>query len=208
MVSWSGRASLATGVVSLMLCCGSCGLSAGTLQTGEAAASLGEAPAALPQRDGPLTDGSQLNGVSLAIELRDAAVGALRVPDPQIAVESVERSNGADEIRLSVDNPWETIEVQATAEDKDATSVTVFATPVRTEWALGDGSTLICVQDIEAPPADNENAERSCSHSYADDGVYEGTGSITWGLSWSVDDQYRGVFSTVASTASFVVEQQ
>jgi len=131
----------------------------------------------------------------LVDELRDAAVHALQLPDP--VVEVAPMADG--EVSLVVANPWETVDLTIRSVEDTPTEVVVFASPVRTEWQLGDGNELRCNE------FGNLDGAGECVHTYPQHGRFEGGIEWVWGLSWSVDGEHQGLFETTSTAASFVV---
>jgi len=134
----------------------------------------------------------------LASELRDAAVQALDLPDPLVEVEP----NEAGTVSLVVANPWETIDLTIRSIEETPTEVVVFASPVRTEWQLGDGNEIRCNE------FGNLDGAGECVHTYPQHGRFEGDIELVWGLSWTLDGQHQGLFETASTASTFVVTRQ
>jgi hypothetical protein len=90
-------------------------------------------------------------------------------------------------------------------------AATVTATPMRSEWTLGDGSDLIVCgagtpYDQSRPAADQST---DCSHvfarasSTAPDGVFHGSVTVWWSVSWTATDGSSGVLPDAFRTSTF-----
>jgi len=133
----------------------------------------------------------------LAGELRDAAVQALRLPEPIVAVVP----SDDDQVELAVEHSWETVDLMIRSVEQNPTEVIVFASPVRAEWDLGDGNALSCDE------FGNMDGDGDCVHTYPQHGRFEGEIELVWGLSWSLDGEHQGIFETTSTGASFVVNR-
>lgn len=164
----------------------------GAAESGAAEIAAAEAPAGSPVTD---SDPVDVAPEVLADELRTAAVQALELPDPVITVEP----NAAGEVALVMANSWETVDLTIRSVEDTPTEVVVFASPVRTEWQLGDGNELRCNE------SGNLDGAGECVHTYPEHGRFEGGMELVWGLSWSLDGEHQGLFETTSTAASFVV---
>lgn len=133
----------------------------------------------------------------LADELRNAAVQALQLPDPIVEVAPSDDGH----VSLAVGNSWETLDLTIRSVEETPTEVVVFASPVRVEWALGDGNELRCDE------FGNLDGDGECVHTYPQHGRFEGEIELVWGLSWALDGVHQGIFETTSTGASFVVSR-
>jgi hypothetical protein len=86
-------------------------------------------------------------------------------------------------------------------------AATVTATPTKTIWDMGDGTTVVCngpgtVYDPAKPDADQHS---DCSHTYQHDGPYNVRATIVWSVSWTATNGTGGNLGTVQRTTQFAI---
>ncbi len=73
-------------------------------------------------------------------------------------------------------------------------AATVTATPTRTIWDMGDGTTVTCEGPGTMYDASKPDAEQSsdCSHTFQHDGTYPVRVSIVWSVTWTATNGAGG----------------
>jgi hypothetical protein len=89
-------------------------------------------------------------------------------------------------------------------------SATVTATPVGTEWEMGDGTTVTC--DGPGTPYTGDDERTDCGHVYQvdsagePDGVYDAAVTIVWSVTWTASNGEGGDLGAVERTTRFPVD--
>ncbi|MGQ4267638.1 hypothetical protein [Nocardiopsis changdeensis] len=140
----------------------------------------------------------------------EEAMASFQLPEPTIAT-----SPGTDSLILVNTPLWLWVDPQSwgaesTSAELGDSSLTVTATPARTLWTMGDGSTVEC----EGPgtpfdPAvhDADSASPDCGHVYtsASDTTPEGVRTVTvrvlWDTEWSFSGGGGGALDQLTSTS-------
>jgi hypothetical protein len=86
-------------------------------------------------------------------------------------------------------------------------AATVTATPTKTIWDMGDGSTVTCngpgtVYDPTKPDAQQRS---DCSHTYQHDGTYNVRATIVWSVSWTATNGAGGNLGLVQRSTQFTI---
>ncbi|MFL1428661.1 MULTISPECIES: hypothetical protein [unclassified Nocardiopsis] len=140
----------------------------------------------------------------------EEAMAAFELPEPTIAT-----SPGPDSLVLVNTPLWLWVEPEgwdaaSTSAELGDSSLTVTATPTRTVWTMGDGTTVEC-EGAGTPfdPAvhDAASASPDCGHVYtaASDTAPEGVRTVTvrvlWDTEWSFSDGGSGTLDQIFSTS-------
>ncbi len=105
---------------------------------------------------------------------------------------------------LWIESPWQT---QSAEETQGSVTVRVDATPVRTIWTMGDGTTFDCQQGTVWSPGMPDSAS-TCQHTYFESSASQPANSfmigstVEWEYSWSVNGVDQGVFGAFEALTS------
>ncbi len=104
---------------------------------------------------------------------------------------------------------WQPVEAEAGV---PGVSVTVTATPTRTVWDMGDGTTVECDgSGVPWDAAGPDSQQTDCSHVYQDvsadepGGRYAGSVTIVWSVSWEASTGEGETFPDGYSSSPFSV---
>ena len=86
-------------------------------------------------------------------------------------------------------------------------AATVTATPTKTIWDMGDGSTVICngpgtVYDPTKPDSEQHS---DCSHTYEHDGAYTVRATIVWNVTWTATTGAGGNLGLFQRSTQFAI---
>lgn len=104
---------------------------------------------------------------------------------------------------------WQSVEAEAGV---PGVSVTVTASPTRTVWDMGDGTTVECAgSGVPWDAAGPDSQQTDCSHVYQDvsagesGGRYEGSVTVMWSVAWEASTGEEGTFPEGSSSSPFSV---
>ncbi|MDT0331177.1 hypothetical protein [Nocardiopsis lambiniae] len=140
----------------------------------------------------------------------EEAMASFELPEPKIAT-----SPGTDSLVLVNTPLWLWVEpedwdAESVSAQLGSTSLTVSATPARTAWTMGDGSTVECEgpgTPFDASTHDAASASPDCGHVYtsASDTAAEGAHTVTvrvlWDTEWSFSGGESGTLEQLTSTS-------
>ncbi len=150
--------------------------------------------------------------------IRDRALAKIQPPPPAIGSAP---PTGRTVVNLPtwlwVDTPW----VELTDWDaQGAVRVDVYARPVDVTWTFdddevasseGEGS-VVCDDPGEVWTPDDGDSDSSCQYqftypsSWNADGVFHGSVTVRWEVSWSMNGDDQGVFGDISRTTDFDVD--
>ncbi|MGW9351050.1 hypothetical protein [Nocardiopsis flavescens] len=138
------------------------------------------------------------------------AIAAFQLPEPQIAT-----SPGTDSLVLVNTPLWLWVDpatwgAESTSAQLGNSSLTVTATPARTQWTMGDGSTVECEGpgtpfDAAAHDAASESPDCGYVYTSASDTGAEGVRTVTvrvlWDTTWDFSGGGGGTLDQLTSTS-------
>ncbi len=147
-----------------------------------------------------------VSGAELAVMARAEVI--LEFPEPQANPPVDAEQLVGVKTWLWVDQAgWQPASATATV---PGLSATVTATPVATEWKMGDGKTVHC----EGPGTPYTDGARTtdCGHLYSvastgrTGGVYDAAVTVVWSVRWSATDGTGGDLGTLRRTTPFQLQ--
>jgi hypothetical protein len=137
--------------------------------------------------------------------LAEEARGRLVLTGPEIAASPGERQLVHLPTWLAVsESSWESVSASVTA---GAVTVTATAVPSRVEWALGDGSVVVCEGPgtVWRPGMDPEAESPDCGYTYTRSASEVAvTATVYWTVTWASTTGTGGTFADLATASQAV----
>jgi hypothetical protein len=103
---------------------------------------------------------------------------------------------------------WQTLEV---SESQGLVTVTVRATPMQADWAMGDGGGVTCSGPGVEWRSGLSEEDTDCSYTYLHssygqpEGEFDASVTVSWEFEWWLNDIYQGSFGSVSPSTGFAV---